>query len=497
MIGKAYFEKLAENANPVFVKELRQNLRSRNILIFMSLMLLVLYGCTLAFTLSELKDSDKLGTIFFLTILFAGFFLSASICFFGSEQRFTKERADKELNYTLMTTLTPRTIILGKLESAMVMVPFIYSLLLPFMAAAFFMRGIPLESLLIIPFLIPILFLTALLGIFIGSFGKRAISIGMIVILFIMFGPGFFIIMPGLLFAAGFMLVSGIELQDFLIMLGCEYVLSLLVGILIFLLLVRNISPAKSNRSFALKVYLVLLPFITILLMLPFVIFAASFKKEMFFVLEFLFTAGVFFFLLLLSFWEPLTAGVRVYMQCPTGPAGRFFHFVFSSGVSGTLILAAAIVFLPLAILPFMGFHFIIRTSVYGVMAFLFSLLSIAILSHLLSLWLKPRVPTALKAFLILILESCLIIRADSFDSPIAQVLLMQICPVYSLQIAARGPVMYGSCTVQLLGMITSGIVAGILLLALSPFMVKTFRRHRRPSGQYMIKTPTPEMLNR
>ena len=161
MIGKAYFEKLAENANPVFVKELRQNLRSRNILIFMSLMLLVLYGCTLAFTLSELKDSDKLGTIFFLTILFAGFFLSASICFFGSEQRFTKERADKELNYTLMTTLTPRTIILGKLESAMVMVPFIYSLLLPFMAAAFFMRGIPLESLLIIPFLIPILFLTS------------------------------------------------------------------------------------------------------------------------------------------------------------------------------------------------------------------------------------------------------------------------------------------------------------------------------------------------
>ena len=496
MIGKAYFEKLAENANPVFVKELRQNLRSRNILIFMSLMLLVLYGCTLAFTLSELKDSDKLGSIFFLTILFAGFFLSASICFFGSEQRFTKERADKELNYTLMTTLTPRTIILGKLESAMVMVPFIYSLLLPFMAAAFFMRGIPLESLLIIPFLIPILFLTALLGIFIGSFGKRAISIGMIVILFIMFGPGFFIIMPGLLFAAGFMLVSGIDLQDFLIMLGCEYVLSLLVGILIFLLLVRNISPAKSNRSFALKIYLAMLPFITLLLMLPFVIFAASFKKEMFYTFEFLFTAGVFFFLLLLSFWEPPTAGVRVYMQCPTRPAGRFFHFVFSSGISGTLIQAAAVVLLPLAILPFMGFHFFIRTAVYGVMAFMFSLLSIAILSHLLSRWLN-RVPTALKALLILILESCLIVRADSFGSPFAKLLLMQICPVYSLEMASNGPVMYGSSTVQLLGMITSGIVAAILLLAFSPFMVKAFRRHRHPSGQYMIKTPTAEMQNR
>ena len=373
------------------------------------------------------------------------------------------------------------------------MVPFIYSLLLPFMAAAYFMRGIPLESLLLVPFLLPILFLASLIGILAGSFGKRALGVLCLVGLFIL-APTLFT--PVIIFGIR-ILGAGFDVGEFLILLACEYVLSILVGGVIILLVVRIISPPKSNCAFALKIYLFALPFITLVLMLPFVFFSSSFTKELFFKLEFLSMASVFCLLLLLSLWEPPAAGIRAYMKCPTGPAGRMLHFIFSTGVSGSLILAAIILFIPLVILPFMDSSIIIPTSVYGVMSFMFSILSIIILSHALSLWMKSVVPAWILALGLAVPEICLLVRADRFVTEIAQIVFMQICPIYALQKAFSVPVMYGRSTVQFFGMLTSCAVTGVLFLAFSPFIYKAFKLHRHPSDDDAIMTPTREMRNK
>ena len=118
--------------------------------------------------------------------------------------------------------------------------------------------------------------------------------------------------------------------------------ISLLAGGLLFLLSVAVVSPPKSNRLFAVKLYLFLLPFLTCAVMAPFY-FAfrstGSFTNELFYAFEFLFVGGAFGVLLLISLFEQPTAGIRVYMKCPRNFFGRVFHFIFSTGFCGSLLL--------------------------------------------------------------------------------------------------------------------------------------------------------------
>jgi len=494
MIGKAFFENLAESANPVFIKELRQNFRNRRLLLVMTLMLLLQFGCSIIFSFGDFRDKDTAGSIFFLIILFAGFILSCIVCSLSAEQRFSQERADKELNYTMLTSLSPASVIIGKLESALVMIPFIYSLLLPFMAAAYFMRGISLESLLLIPFLIPILLLASLGGILAGSFGKRGIS-NLFTMGMIFFGFSFF--SPGLFFVTRVMLGTTVDLQEFLLLLACEYVLSALLGVLLFLFTLKIISPKKSNRNFALKIYLFLLPFITLAGMLPLHAFTSSFDEEVFFTLEFLFAGGVVFLLLVTSIFEPPTAGIRTFMECPTKPVRRLLHFIFSTGFTGSLILSALIIFIPLAILPFMHFGLTERIVVYACVSCLFALENILILAHGLSWGTKLHLPPWALTLLLLIPG---IVPAFRFSdaSPVMQIVFMMISPLYALIMAFTGPtLMSNGNTIQFTGMLASCIGTGVLFLVFSRVFIRAFRHHRRPAEADSIKTPTPEMLGK
>ena len=490
MIGKAFFENLAESANPVFIKELRQNFRNRRLLVVMSLMLLAQFGCSIFFTQGDYRDSDTAGSIFFLIILFAGFILSCVVCSLSAEKRFSEERADKELNYMMLTALSPASIIIGKLESALVMIPFIYSLLLPFMAAAYFMRGISLESLLLIPFLFPFLLLASLGGILAGSFGKRGIS-NLFTWGMIFFGFSFF--SPGLFFATRIMLGTTFDLGEFLLLLACEYVLSALGGILLFLFLIKFISPKKSNRNFALKIYLFILPFITLVCMLPLFALTTAFDKEIFYTLEALFTGGAVFLLLATSIFEPPMAGIRTFMECPTNPVKRVLHFVFSTGFSGSLILSELLIFIPLAILPFMHFSLAERTVVYC----LFTLENILILSHGISWGTRLHLPPWALTILLLIPGIVPAFQVPAV-SPVVQIVFMTFSPLYALITVFTGPVvMDGGNTVQFMGMLASGIGTGVLFLAFSTVFIRAFKHHRRPAEADAIKTPTPEMLGK
>ena len=500
MTGKAYFENLAESANPVFIKEMRQYFQNRRMVFFIGLLLLALFICTLFFTsTSDYTGDGDAGVTFFLFVIFGGAILVVLICSLGAEMRFTEERSDKELNYAMLTTLKPSAIILGKLEGALVMILFIFSMLLPFLTAAYFMRGLSVAALLFVLFLIPFLLLSTLVGILAGSFGKRWMNI-LYIVLLINAAIG---IMPVGFELAGELMDGAALDPEFWIALGVEYILSFLAGALIFLLAVAIISPPKSNRLFATKVYLFLLPLFTLgVLGIWHMLDPTGFPDEALLILEDIFIAGSFGILLLISLFEPATSGIRVYMKCPRDMFRRFIHFLFSTGFPGSVLLALPIPFIPVVILPPMRISGSLTPVTFAFLCILFSSLASVILALLLSWRTRLKLPPWLWVIIfhfagnIGVLVTC--IANEGFeDLPDAiRVLFMLLSPIYSLiEGAEAGSHTY--FTIPFYGMVAAFLLMIVLLLLLLPLIIKAFMLHRRPDESASIKTPTPEMMKK
>lgn len=501
MIGKAFFDNLTDSANPVFIKEMRQYFQNRRMIVVIGGLLLAEFVLTLFFSAS-LSDMDGTGagSTFFLLVVTAGAVLSILICAVGAEQRFAEERSDKELNYAMLTTLKPSSIILGKLEGSLVMTLCILSLLLPFLAAAYFMRGISVASLLIILYIIPTILLNALLGILAGSFGKRWITV---LYFILMVNSAFGIIPMGFSLARELMESAAMD-PVFWIMLGVEYFLSVLVGTLLFLLAVAVIAPPKSNRLLPVKVYLFFLPFITAAIMLTvFLIlrstgssFTTDFKEVCFFV-ECMFATGAFLVMLAISLFETPAAGIRVYMKCPRNFLGRLFHFIFSTGFSGSIVLSVPILLIPGAMAPFLRFRGGSLVAFFGFMCILTSVFGTVALSLLIAWRTKLPLPAWIWTIILLVAGTIAplpFLIDESIDNlpDVSQVLLMVISPVYSLVEMWEGT---GTPTREAL--IASSGISFLILVLLCPVFVRAFALHRRPSESEAVKPPTPEMLKK
>jgi multisubunit Na+/H+ antiporter MnhC subunit len=500
MIGQKLFEELGESANPVFIKEMRQYFQNRRMIILMGLLLLIEFICTLFFSsAAEYSADGGNGVAFFLLVVFGGAILSVIICSLGAEQRFAEERSDKELNYAMLTTLKPASIILGKLEGALVMILCIFSLLLPFLTASYFLRGLSAASLLLVLFMIPVLVLATLAGILAGSFGKRWITILYFIALI---NAGISIVPFG--FGIAQELIDGAALDpEIWIALGVEYGISLLIGGLLFLLSVAVVSPPKSNRLFAVKLYLFLLPFFTCAVMTPFYLAfrsSGSFTKEIFYAVEFLFAGGAFGTLLLISLFEQPTAGIRVYMKCPRNFFGRIFHFIFSTGFCGSLLLAVPVMVIPLVILPFMKFRRPGEIGAYGFLCMMFTVLSAVLLSQILSWMTKLRLLPWLWTVIFLVVGNAGVLvpviinegYEDLHES--VQIIAMQFSQIFTFIEFVDGSTTHSPIPTAL---VVSAIVTGVLFLVLSPVYFKAFRLHRRPDDSDAVKTPTAEMMKK
>jgi len=500
MIGKAFFGNLAETANPVFIKEMRQYFQNRRMVLFMGLLLLAQFICTLFFTsAADYSGDGEAGVTFFLLIVFGGAILSIIICSLGAEQRFAEERSDKELNYAMLTTLKPASIILGKLEGALVMILCIFSMLLPFLTAAYFMRGLSVAALLLVLYMLPILLLATLAGILAGAFGKRWMNVLYIV--------GLVNALLGLVpvgFALAEELMDGAALDpEFWLGLGLEYALSFLAGVLVFLLSVAVIAPPKSNRLFSTKVYLFLLPFLTLVLLTALHLLDSSFfPEEALLLLEDLFIAGGFGVLLLIAVFEPATSGIRIYMKCPRNFFGRFFHFLFSTGFSGSLLLALPIPIIPIAMQMALHTTSSTRPVTYAFVCILFSALGSVVLALILSWRTKMKLPPWLWIVIFQIAGNVavwvtVVAHGDYEDMPdILRAVFMLLSPIYAFVegVEASG---YLRHSTPYWGMVFSIGITAILLLLLFPLIVKAFQLHRYPDNTVAVKPPTPEMMKK
>jgi len=503
MIGKAFLENLAESANPVFIKEMRQYFQNRRMVFFMGALLLVQFICTLFFTsAADYSGDGSAGVTFFLLIVFAGAILSILICSLGAEQRFAEERSDKELNYAMLTTLKPASIILGKLEGALVMILCIFSMLLPFLTAAYFMRGLSAAALLIVLYMIPVLLLATLAGILAGAFGKRWINVLYIIALI---NAGIGLVPVG--FALAEELMDGVALDSkFWIALAIEYILSFLAGVLVFLLSVAVIAPPKSNRLFATKIYLFLLPFLTFAVLTCWhLLDKSSLPLEAMLALEYMFFSGTIGVLLLIALFEPATSGIRIYMKVPRDFFGRFFHFLFSTGFPGSLLLAILISLLPATMLilpPSPSIPYSFRPFTCAFLCILFTSLGNVILALVISWRTKLKVPPWLWIVIFQLAGNVavwvtVVANEDFEDLPdLVRAFFMLLSPFYALVegFEANGRAPY---EIPFWGMAGAFAVTAILFLLILPVILKAFKLHRRPADADAIKTPTPEMMKK
>jgi len=145
------FDRIDEAASPVVVKELRQAVRGRFIvavIIFFLAVQLVTMGIALLVNAVSSANIEQAaaGRPVFLTIF--GILIGTCIVCIPAYTgiRLAAERSDVNVDLLFITSLEPRSIILGKLGSAMILTALIYSACVPFLAFTYFLRGVDFPS---------------------------------------------------------------------------------------------------------------------------------------------------------------------------------------------------------------------------------------------------------------------------------------------------------------------------------------------------------------
>ncbi|MCP4807069.1 MAG: hypothetical protein GY913_26505 [Proteobacteria bacterium] len=136
---------LDDRLNPILVKEVRQALRSRY---FWGTYALALAAATIigSFLLGMVDDPDELGAVFFGVVYFC---LAASTMGLVPFQAFLAAGGTwdaERTNLLLLTALTPRQIVQGRLMASVVQIGLLFLALLPFLGLGFLMPGVDLGA---------------------------------------------------------------------------------------------------------------------------------------------------------------------------------------------------------------------------------------------------------------------------------------------------------------------------------------------------------------
>lgn len=249
-------DRIQDRLNPILVKEIRQALRSRVLSWgFVILLLLLLLICGVFLAAGESLDYAA-GRDLFLWSL--GILLGCSIvlvpAFVGV--RMAMERSDGHMDLLFITTLSPRKIIWGKLQSALLLSALVFSVVLPFASFSYFLRGIDFASMAVLLTAALLLVCNAIqLGTFIaclnvGRVGKILLGLAGALGLFVAFVT--FMVMAGeaLRMGVGSMLVSG-ELWFGAV---AFLIIQATVLAVLFALCVTEISPPTTNRVLSLRI---------------------------------------------------------------------------------------------------------------------------------------------------------------------------------------------------------------------------------------------------
>jgi hypothetical protein len=346
-----FFQRIADlvndYANPVMVKELRQSVQSRLVIL---LLLLFLFGnvvavCSYLTFNVHLQTNPQAGRE-----LFQGLFTllaSTTIIFVPvyTAVRMTMERNNSNMDLLFITTLPPQKIVLGKLWAAIALTSLIYSACLPFLTLTYLLRGIDLPS--IFSALVCAFLITTVLNmgaIFVGSVQGTGflrlllaaaflyavgLSIGAAI------GTGYTISRVGVTSMFGSWEAWGVFGTIFIAGLGAFF--------LEFFLAVAAMSPRSSNRMFPTRVYLTVCWGLSLLVALCWSYRITTGPDEImtvWMVMSITTLSSVFGLVLA----EREQWGVRVKKTIPRNLIGRSLAFLFYTGSAGGVIWCSLLV---------------------------------------------------------------------------------------------------------------------------------------------------------
>ena len=254
-------EKINDRLNPIVVKELRQAVQGKFLIVVLICFLcLQLLTMGLFLTDEAVTESFNAGLNIFRVLL--GILFGTCLLFVPAYTgiRLASERADANVDLLFITTLQPRSIIWGKFFAGIVLTVLLYSACMPFMTFTYLLRGVDLPSvfiLLALDFIVVAMSIQC--GILIGCLPanrvfKVILGVGWLVALNIVFTTLMVVMfMPGGLLDSGI----GSQLDSWEFWRGALGVLiggSSLIGISA-LLSIALISPLSTNRALPVRVF--------------------------------------------------------------------------------------------------------------------------------------------------------------------------------------------------------------------------------------------------
>ena len=254
-------EKINDRLNPIVVKELRQAVQGKFLIVVLICFLcLQLLTMGLFLTNEAVTASFNAGLNVFRVLL--GILFATCLLFVPAYTgiRLASERADANVDLLFITTLRPRSIIWGKFFAGIVITILLYSACMPFMTFTYLLRGVDLPSVFILlAFDFIVVAASIQCGILIGCLPanrvfKVILGVGWLVAINIVFTTLMVVMfMPGGLLGSG----MGSQLDSWEFWRGALGVLIgglALIGILA-LLSIALISPLSTNRALPVRIF--------------------------------------------------------------------------------------------------------------------------------------------------------------------------------------------------------------------------------------------------
>ncbi len=254
-------EKVNDRLNPIVVKELRQAVQGKFLIVVLICFLcLQLLAVGLFLTDEAVTHSFRAGQIVFQFLL--GILLGTCLLFVPAYTgiRLAGERADANVDLLFITTLRPRSIIWGKFFAGIVLTILLYSACMPFMTFTYLLRGVDLPSVFILLALDFIVVAVSIqCGILIGCLPTNRVLKVILGVVWLVVTVVAFVTLLVAMFAPGGLLTSGLgsQLNSWNFWRGA---LAVLVGGAVFigflaLLSIALISPVSVNRALPVRIF--------------------------------------------------------------------------------------------------------------------------------------------------------------------------------------------------------------------------------------------------
>jgi len=279
-VASSLFSLMDDWLNPLSVREFRQAVRSRWVMIVVVLLLLINIVCIGGYLILEpnAATSSNGGASVYGVLFSVLMFVTIGFvpCYTGI--RLLLEHNDLNTDLLFGTTLSPSAIVRGKYLSAMALSLLLMSACMPFMTMTYLLRGVDLISIFLsMCLLLAVSALANAIGILVGSIPAswfiRALIGGLALV-----GLGGLMYFTSLLTFQMLMFGGGIEFKSplTLILVGGELLIEvMLIGLLLSYAIVF-LSPRTSNRMFPLRLYVTAIWLISGVLAIGTIYLAAS-----------------------------------------------------------------------------------------------------------------------------------------------------------------------------------------------------------------------------